>query len=272
MTEVQGMYAPPGAEDPISAIFELSDRAAEMGRTVRRMYRYTATVVVLFLIIMVFLLFVGLATNLFFSLLALVALIFGGIALSLLRETDRFYGTFVERHRAIKLLQDAEPTPKIPAGRTPLERLARYLAQSNPAIGEFLKAHPDALRYQVQLDARGPAVVVDLAIIAPGSTSHRWFGWGDPGFAVLARVGPDAPAVADVDRFAQEVVRVARRLPGRLRRAILLRVHPVPIPEAVYEYAVGHPIDLPGGPVPVELIGEEANGTYDLVPHVLGVP
>jgi len=266
------MYAPPGAEDPISAIFELSDRAAEMGKTVRRMYRYTATVVVLFLVIMVFLLFVGLATNLFFSLLALIALIFGGIALSLLRETDRFYGTFVERHRAIKLLQDAEPTPKIPPGRTPLERLGRYLSQSSPTIAEYLATHPDALRYQVKLDGRGPGVAVDLAIVAPGSPSHRWLGWGDAGFAVVARVGPDAPTVPDVERYAEELRRVARRLPGRLRRAILLRVHPVPIPEAVYEYAVGHPLDLPGGPVPIEIVSEEANGTYDLVPHVLGVP
>lgn len=266
------MYAPPGGEDPISALFELSNRAAEMGATVRKMYRYTATVVVLFLLIMVFLLFFGLATNLFFALLALLALVFGGIALSLLRETDRFYERFVQRHRAIKLLQDADPTPKVPAGRTPMERLGRYLAQSNSEIGGFLNEHPEALRYQVPAGGGASAAVFDLAIVRPGSASFRWLGMGSPGFAVVARAGPDAPTVADVDAFAREVRAAARRLPARLRRAILLRVHPVPIPEAVYEYAVGHPLDLPGGPVPIEIVSEEANGTYDLVPHVLGVP
>ncbi|HEV2428789.1 MAG TPA: hypothetical protein VGV64_02950, partial [Thermoplasmata archaeon] len=88
------MFAPPGVEDPISAIFDLSDRVADMAPTMRRMYRYTATVIVAFLLIMVFLLFVGLAQNVVYALLALVAIVFGFVALSLLRETDRFYRAF----------------------------------------------------------------------------------------------------------------------------------------------------------------------------------
>ena len=43
---------PPGVEDPISAIFDLSDRVAQMAPVVRRMYRYTATILVFWIIIM----------------------------------------------------------------------------------------------------------------------------------------------------------------------------------------------------------------------------
>lgn len=266
------MYPPPGVEDPISAIFDLSDRVAEMAPTMRRMYRYTATVVVLFLIIMVFLLFVGLRDNLFFALLALVALVFGGLALSLLRETDRFYASYLGRHRTIKLLQEADPTPKVPAGRTPVERLGRYLAQTSPRIKAYLDARPEALRYRVTLPGKGGTPAFDLVIVAPGSALYRWTGWGDGGFAALARLAPEALAPADITQMAQDVRAAARRLPARVVRAILLRPTPGPVPEAVYDLAVGHPVDVPGGALTVEIVTEQANGTYDLVPHIVGVP
>ncbi|MCI4335744.1 MAG: hypothetical protein L3K17_00900 [Thermoplasmata archaeon] len=266
------MYPPPGVEDPISAIFDLSDRVAAMAPTMRRMYRYTATVVVLFLLIMVILLFVGLADNLVFALMALIALVFGGIALSLLRETDRFYASYLGRHRAIKLIQDADPAPKIPAGRTPVERLARYLGQSSARIKSFLDARPEALRYRVTLPAKGGDQPFDLVILSPGSSLYRWFGWGDPGFAAVARLAPETLTPMDVARFASDLQSIARRLPARLVRAILLRPQPGPVSEAVYDLAVGHPVEVPGGPVAIEIVTEQPNGTYDLVPHVLGVP
>ena len=266
------MYPPPGVEDPISAIFDLSDRVAEMAPTMRRMYRYTATVVVLFLAIMVILLFVGLADNLVFALMALIALIFGAIALSLLRETDRFYASYLGRHRAIKLLQEADPTPKIPAGRTTVERLGRYLAQSSLRVKALLDARPEALRYRVTLPVKGGDGGFDLAIVSPGSTLYRWTGWGDPGFAALARIAPETLTPVDIDRFAHDVRAVAKRLPARVARAILLRPKPGAVPEAVYDLAVGHPVEVPGGSVTVEIVTEQPNGTYDLVPHILGVP
>jgi hypothetical protein len=266
------MHTPAGAEDPISAIFDLSDRVAQMAPTMRRMYRYTATVVVLFLIIMVFLLLVSLAHNLFFALLALVAIAFGVIALGLLRDTDRFYRAYVERQRSIRLLQDAEPSPKIPDGPTPVQRLVRYLAQSNPKIAAYLGAHPDSLRYRVELPGKGGTYGFDLLLVAPGDRLYQYFGWGDPGFAVLARTGPDAPTVQDLDRFAQELRAVAKKLPARVSRAILLRPHAGPLPEAVYDYAVGHPIEMGESRIAVEIVTEQPDGTYDFIPHVLGVP
>jgi hypothetical protein len=75
-----------------------------------------------------------------------------------------------------------------------------------------------------------------------------------------------------VERFAADLKAVARRLPARLVRAILLRPQPGPVPEAVYDLAVGHPVEVPGGSLAIEIVTEQPNGTYDLVPHVLGVP
>ncbi|HEV2520227.1 MAG TPA: hypothetical protein VGX00_06365 [Thermoplasmata archaeon] len=266
------MSAPPGAEDPISAIFELTDRASEMAPTIRRMYRYTATVIVLFLAIMVFLLLVGLSGNLAFAVLSLIAIAFGFVALSLLVETDRFYRSFAERYRRIKLLQDAEPSPKIPTGRTPMQRLVHYLAQSNPRVLNQLHEHPESLRYRVRLGSPARPLAFDLAIIAPASAGYRWLRAGDAGFALLARLGPDAPTVADLEQFAEEVEGASKRLPARVVRAILLRLHDEPIGESVHDFAVGHPLNVAGGKVAIEIVSERPDGTYDLVPHILGVP
>lgn len=262
------MFSPPGIEDPISALFDLSDRVAQMAPTVRRMYRYTAVVVVLFLLIMVLLLLLTLRSNGLLSILAFVGIVVSLLAFTLLRETDRFFRSFVLRHRAIRLLRDAEPAARIPEGRTPVERLARYLAQSNPRVDALVKERPDSLQYRAQVGG----VPFDLALIAPAEASYRYLRWGSPGFALLARVLSEGPSVEYLDRFAAELRAAAARCPGRVVRAILLRPPAGPMPEAVYEYSVGHPVELGHGRVAIELITEGADGSYDFVPHVLGVP
>ena len=54
-------------------------------------------------------------------------------------------------------------------GRTPVERLGRYLTLSNPRIEELLKASPGALRYRVSVRAGGKEIPFDLIIEEGGS-------------------------------------------------------------------------------------------------------
>lgn len=270
------MLPPPGAEDPIAAVFDLSDRVAQMEPTIRRMYRYTATVVVIYLLIMAFLLLATLTHDLVLALLAVVALAFGVIALSLLRETDRFFRSFAQRQRAIRLFRDADPAPKIPEGRTPVERLTRYLAQSSPRVEELLREDPTSARFRVELDAGDHRAPFDFLIERRGGALFRTLGVGPAGFAILGRVGPDAPTVYDLQGFANDVEAVAHHLPALPVRAILLRTHPVPLIEPAYEFAIGHPISVQHGwtrgRCTIEIISENPDGTYDFVPFVLGLP
>jgi hypothetical protein len=270
------VLAPPGVEDPISATFDLSDRVAQLAPTVRRMYRYTATILLIWIVIMALLILIGLGGSLVLSLLAVLGLVAGVIALTTLRETDRFFRAFVQRHRIIRLLREADPVSKIPEGRTPIERLARYLADSSDRVETAVREDPGRLRLRVSLPARPAAVAFDLALVVQGRWPGGRLGFGDPGFAVLARSGPDAPTVADLDRLSRDAAAAAPALGARVARLILLRTHPVPLPEDVYEYAVGHPAVIPNGyapaTVPVEIITEAADGSYEFVPHVLGVP
>lgn len=272
------MIPPAGVEDPISATFDLSDRVAQMAPVVRRMYVYTAILIALWIIIMLVLVLVELAShNVIGFLFVLGLLALGILAGSLLRRTDRFFRDFVRRHRAIRLVREADPVVKVPDGRTPIERLANHLKTTNGTVGQLLKEDPTALRYRVGLPASGGAVPFDLVLVRPGSTLWRTLGWGsDTGFAILARFGPDAPVLTDLRKLETDVLAAAPHLEGQVVRAILLRSKPVPLPEDVYEYAVGHPVEPrhrgADGRINLEIITENADGTYDFVPQVLGVP
>ncbi|HZY71290.1 MAG TPA: hypothetical protein VFF67_09995 [Thermoplasmata archaeon] len=270
------MTGPPGVEDPISAIFDLSDRAAEMAPTVRRMYRYTATIVVIWIVLMAGVTLGTLGGAPWLSILSLLGLIAGVIALSLLRQTDRFFGAFVQRHRSIRLVRDADPVVKVPEGRTPIERLGRYLVQSNPTVESALQESPSAMQYRVALPASGREIVFDLTVVRPGGALWRSLGRGRSGFAILARLAGESVALDDLRRLEADAQAVAARLPARIVRLILLRPRTGPLPEDAYEYAVGHAVELRHGTgrsrAQLEVISENPDGTYDFVPHVLGVP
>ena len=270
------MAAPAGIEDPISALFDLSDRAAAMGPVVRRLYRYTAAILVAWIAIMAVVIVVGLGAAGWLSVLALIGLAAGVIALGLLRQTDRFFREFGRRYRWIQLVREAEPVTKVPEGRTPVERLGRYLTQSNPSVAAAVAADAGALRYHVAHGSARAPVSFDLVLARPAGRFARWLGMGDPGFAVLVRLGPERPGLEDLQRFEAEVRTAAPSLPGVPRRAILLRSGATELPEAVYEFAVGHPVTASWGRrrerLALEVITERPDGTYDFVPHVVGVP
>lgn len=270
------MATSPGVEDPVSAIFELSERAAAMGPVVRRLYRYTAVILVLWILIMAVVLLLSLASAGWLAVLALLGLGAGVIALGLLRQTDRFFTDFTRRYRWIQLVRDADPAQPVPEGRTPIERLTRHLAATNPRIEALLKSRPEAVEYRGGVTVGGTPVSFDLLLQAPAGALSRTFGWGSPGFAVLARVGPETPTLEDLQRLGADALAVAPQLTGRLARVILLRAGGPALAEPVYEYAIGHPIKVRWGreatPVCLEVVSEQPGGHYDLVPHVLGVP
>lgn len=265
-----------GVEDPISALFDLAERAAGMAPVVRRLYRYTAVILVLWIVIMAILILVGLGSAGWLSVLALIGLGAGVIALGLLRQTDRFFREFVERHQWIRQVREADPDVRIPEGRTPIERLARYLALSNPRIERRVAETPAAVRYRVSVRAGGREIPFDLIIESPSGAVARWFGGDDSGFAVVARLASGTPTLAEVRQLEADALTAAPVLAGRLARVILLRVPSGELPEEVYDYAVGHPVEVPWGfgrrRAALEIISERPDGSYDLVPRVLSVP
>jgi len=129
----------------------------------------------------------------------------------------------------------------------------------------------------VHLGANPSSGNFDLVLAAPGSSLFRATGFGAPGFAVIARLasGPTV-SIPEMEALARDAPEASRRLGAAVVRIILLRPQPTPLAEEAYEYAVGHPAtwrqSMTDYRVPVEIITESPDGTYDLIPHILGVP
>lgn len=268
--------APPGVEDPISAIFDLSDRVAAMAPTARRMYWANMLIGVFWLFLTLVVILLGLRYSAALSLLGALGFVLGLFALYLLRQTDRFFRGFVARHRTIRLVRDAEPIVRVPEGRTPIERLAHHFSTSNEKVGEALRENPDRLRYQKTWDVKGRTVKFDLAIARPGGFRWGLTGGGDGGFVVLARLGPETVDVKDLQQLELDLRTIAPKLPGQPVRCVLLRPKGSPLSHEVYEYAVGHPVMLRKGlrtyRLSTEIVTESPDGTYEFVPVVVGVP
>ena len=270
------MSGPPGVEDPISAIFDLSDRVAQIAPTVRRMYRYTATIVTLWTIIVAIVAVLTVGSSPIIAVLAIAGFAVGVIGLSLLRETDRFFRGFVQRHRQIRLVRDAEPIVAIPDGRTPIERLVRHLAGTSDAIGAVVRDDPGSVQYRVSYPAGGRSIGFDLVIVRPGGVLYRVFGRGFPGFAVLGRIGAETTGLEELQRLESDAAAAAPRLAGAPARLVLLRPRGNPLAPDVYEWAVGHPnvigVRLGKYRSATQIVTENTDRTYDIVPHLIGVP
>ncbi len=270
---------PSGAEDPLGAVFELSDRTVEMAPTARRRLRRASGVVVVGLLLLValtVLLLLPVRSGPALALVAVATIALGVVALGLLRETDRDLRALVHRQQGVLLFRDADPAPKVPEGRTPVERLTRYLRETNARIDALLREDPGAAKLRVDLPGGERPAPFDLLLVRPGGAFFRSLGLGEAGFAVLARVAPEAVTVADLERFAEDVANVAPHLEALPVRAILVRSGPGPLPDAVYDYALDHPIPVTHGFTrarsSLEILSENADGTYEAVPYVLGVP
>jgi hypothetical protein len=263
------VYPSPPADDPIRGIFDLSDRAANAAPRLRGISRAATILLLATLAIVGYLLFTGLLGNLVSVTLGVVALAGGGAALLLLRENERYYEEYVERHRTLLRLQEADPAPPIPEGHGPAERLLAHLAASNPRVADALAADPRAARFRVQAHVGGSTRRFDLLLLAHGRSR---LGKGTAGFALVGRVAPGGIGPETVAAFVEDVNAIAPRLREPLVRAILLTPNGGSIAESAYAAAKRRPVALGPRTVPVELVAERTDGTYDLVPLLVDAP
>lgn len=263
------MYPSSAADDPIHGIFDLSDRAATVAPRLLWMSRVTSLAVLATSVVVGYLLFTTLLDSRLTLILGLLAVAGGGASLLLLRENERLYREYVERHRTLLRLQEADPSPPIPQGTGPAERLLTHLRETNPRIEQALREDPRAARFRVQAHIHGALRRLDLLLLSHprGRLGHR-----EPGFAVIARVADGAVEPSTVEQFASEVEAFAPRLGEPLARAILLSPKGGSVADSAYETAKAHSLRIGRRKIPVEIVSERADGTYDLVPLLVEAP
>ncbi|WP_455392299.1 hypothetical protein [[Eubacterium] cellulosolvens] len=128
------------ADNPTSAIFDLADQMSNNFNKIRYLKYYAYVFVGITLIFLIILSLYFLAIGYIAVFIILLALIISGfMLLRLIIFTKNFLEDFDKNFRAIKQVREIDPLPKIPHGRTPLERLEAYLKNHDPAIARELR-------------------------------------------------------------------------------------------------------------------------------------
>jgi hypothetical protein len=123
------------ADNPTSGLFDLAEHMSDNYSKVKHLKYYAYVFVgitLLFLIILSILLLAEGNVGLFIIFLALV--ICGVMMLRLVAFTIHFLDDFDTNFRAIKLVRDIDPLPKIPQGETGLDRIEKYLKHDDPLL------------------------------------------------------------------------------------------------------------------------------------------
>ena len=122
-------------ENPISAMFDLSEDVAQQAPNIKSLVHYASAFIIVWLIINLFLGLALLVTGqLFLMLIMLVLFIMGVTSLILLRRINHFFKYFVARQRAITAVRQMDPMVYAPKGNNVTERLVTYFRASIPAF------------------------------------------------------------------------------------------------------------------------------------------
>ncbi|MBM4249894.1 MAG: hypothetical protein FJ149_10785 [Euryarchaeota archaeon] len=203
------------------------------------------------------------------ALIDILLLLVGAGALAALAMSNPLLGWVAARLLAISECERAGPA-RIPPGRTPLERYVRHLLadpRNGPALGEALRT----ARAGVTLNgASGAAHPFDLYLELPpgGALGGRR--------ALFARVLDRPPGMADIDdieRAVRDVVSATSVPPARVvviyapgeTGPFVERVEDA-VFERLMESHLSGKVGWRGYCCAVELLSEEPDGTYDLVP------
>ena len=128
------------ADNPTSAIFDLADQMASNYDKIRYLKYYAYVFVGITLLFLIILSIYSLVVGNVALFIILIALIIAGLMLlRLVIFTKNFLEDFDKNFRAIKQVRDIDPLPKVPRGKTPLDRLEAHLKNHDPAISRELR-------------------------------------------------------------------------------------------------------------------------------------
>ncbi len=221
---------------------------------------------------------------LFGGLLLLLAILLGilyylgWIILDMLRDLRKFFDYYAVRHGVILAVRSADPAVRIPEGPDPVTRLLAHIRKASPET-EHVMSRPESTKFNVSIrGAGGITHNFDAMVLAEPSSLWSLVGWAYPGWCILVKKY-DAPPRLDELKYlkhAAEDVAAARKVPPT--RVIAL--YPVrggtTVAEDAYQFVTTEVVTLKHrGDVfncSLELIGEDEDGTYDLVPFIVQSP
>lgn len=262
---------PRPVENPISAMFDLSDEVANQAPAIRSMVRYAAAFITAWLFVncLLGLVFLG-ARSILLALVMLCLFIVGLTSLVLLYRVNRFFKFYVARHRAIVAVRNLDPMVYAPGGRNPTERLVMHLRTNIPALNgrDVEVAMPG-----IVAGAHGTQYRFDAYISEPPGTLWKLAGLGRHGFAVYVKLFTEPPTADDLRALKAAVEDVSERTTIPPLRVIALweRKEVQTLDEAAYKYVLSEAAwgrhRFREMACAMEIVSE-TNGTYDFIPYM----
>lgn len=258
-------------ENPISAMFDLSEDVAGQAPNIRGLVRYAAAFISVWLFVncLLGLVFLG-NGNLFLALVMLCFFIIGLTSLVLLYRVNRFFRYFVSRHRAITAVRNMDPMVYAPGGQNATERLVTFLRNNISALNgkDVEVAMPGIVQGEHRTQYR-----FDAYIKEPSSTLWNMFGIGKHGFAVYVKRFDNPPTAEELKalKMAVEDVSVRSMIPPIRVIALWERKEVQNLQDSAYQFimtnGVGVRHKLRDMACAMEIVSE-TNGTYDFIPYM----
>jgi hypothetical protein len=249
------------ADNPTSALFDLAEHMSDNYHKIIYIkyyaYLFIGITIILLIILSLFLLAEG---NFAFLIIFIALLISGIMLLRLVIFTKNFLNDFDKNFRAIKLVRDIDPIPKVPDGRTQLERFEIYLKNYDPSVSTELKDGVD-INKNIALGKSKWSLAM----------FRRARSFGPTGYLLLTKIIKGEPKLGDFIKLEKKLETVAKEFMLPDRMIILYRApkNYNGISDDLYSYLTekNHFI-LKGGkqiPLKLQLFVEHA-GRYEIIP------
>lgn len=264
-------------ENPISAMFDLSEDVSREAEQIHKMIRYSKVFIAFWLIVN-FIIALSAIGNLIVSIGLFVLFIIGVLALRQLFRTDRFFKYYVMRHKAIRSVRDADPVVYIPQGSTSARRLMTYLTNNDKRMASALSSGKAVSKEQAMLKGKtGVFYSFDFYIYTNQSRLYRYLGVGEPGGAMYIKELKKAPVLEDLKALDAAIADVtkATRLPPR--RVVLLwtRGEGDELDDRTYEHLTTNvtkaQVGRKGYVCSIQLVIENTDNTYEFIPFMADV-
>ena len=261
-------------ENPIAAMFDLSEEVARQSPNIRSLVRYAYAFILIWLFVDFLLILVFLGTGNFFLFLIMAGLFAIGLtALVMIRRISRFFKYYVVRHRAIKAVRDMDPMVYAPQGKTSTERFVTYLRARNRAMfgKEVEVAMPGIVHGQ-----HGTPYSFDAIIKEPPGALWKMFGFGRHGFTVYIKHFEGPPGLEEMRAFRDAVGNVSARtrIPPKRVVALWEREEDQTLTDDTYRYVTSQAVvfrhKLRSFSCAIEIVSEHG-GAYDFIPYVTNV-
>jgi len=261
-------------ENPISALFDLSEDVNREAPRFRKLVRYAAAFIIIWLAVDFVLIVATIRGSLLVGVALIAIFVLGLGTLGLLANLNDFFRYYVARHRAIMSVRSDDPVIKVPPGPTPVARLLNHLRTRNPELNYLYT--PNFVPAPAKVRGRtGRFHPLDAHLIRRSGPFWDLLGRGYPGYQIMVRTFDRAPRPEELVSLkdAAEDISMDNRVPPSRVIALWNRRQDDDLSEEAYDVLLSQVARSSHRgkhfASSLELIIEGPDDTYEFIPYII---